>query len=45
MILIGQIAGIAGVFLYGRFKNESNVPRYHVMNVVRKSKSGIEIDS
>ena len=28
--------------LYGRFKNESNVARYHVMkNVVCKTKSGI----
>jgi len=29
--------------LYGRFKNESNVPRCHVMNVVCETKSGINI--
>jgi len=30
--------------LYGRLKNESNVPRCHVMNVVCKFKSGIRGD-
>ena len=30
--------------LYGRFKNESNVARCHVMNVVCKTKSGIRGD-
>jgi len=30
--------------LYGRFKNESNVARCHVMNVVCQSKSGIRGD-
>ena len=29
--------------LYGRFKNESNVPRCHVMNVTCKTKSGIDM--
>jgi len=29
--------------LYGRFKNESNVPRCHVMNVSCETKSGINI--
>jgi len=30
--------------LYGRFKNESNVARCHVMNVVCQSESGIRGD-
>lgn len=29
--------------LYGRFKNESNVPCCHVMNVAGETKSGINI--